>query len=185
MNQLSKIVLAAVLLAAAAIPLAAQSVAGVFPDAILTTRDGTGVSLKSLHGQRATVVVFSSAACPVSKAYMGRMRALHVKFRPQGVNFVVVSPNVGEKLAAGEDLCCIDPDYTDKSLARQVSVSVTPHAFVLDGKGVLRYSGAIDDNRNPDLVREHLLLNAIEAVLAGQTPRVRESKAFGTPVRLP
>ena len=56
----------------------------------------------------------------------------------------------------------------------------TPHAFVVDRKGILRYRGAIDDVtfRQRKATRFYLE-EAVEALLAGRTPELQETLAYG------
>ena len=56
----------------------------------------------------------------------------------------------------------------------------TPHFFVVDEKGVLRYRGAPDDTsfrqREPTV---HYIKNAVEMLLNGRDPNPAETAAYG------
>jgi hypothetical protein len=56
----------------------------------------------------------------------------------------------------------------------------TPHVFVIDRDGILRYAGAVDDvsfrQRRPT---RFYLDEAVEALLDGQLPAVAETPAYG------
>jgi len=56
----------------------------------------------------------------------------------------------------------------------------TPHVFVIDREGILRYKGAVDDatfrKRTPS---RFFLDEAVESLLEGQLPSVTESPAYG------
>ncbi len=56
----------------------------------------------------------------------------------------------------------------------------TPHVFVIDREGVLRYRGAVDDvsfrQRRPT---RFYLDEAVEALLAGHFPPIAETPAYG------
>ena len=55
-----------------------------------------------------------------------------------------------------------------------------PEVFVFDKHGVLRYHGTIDDNYdNPSAVKEVYLRSALDAVLAGQTPKIAQTQPAG------
>lgn len=56
----------------------------------------------------------------------------------------------------------------------------TPHAFVVDHDGILRYRGAVDDVRfrQPKATR-FFLEEAVEALLDGQLPTLAETPAYG------
>ncbi len=62
----------------------------------------------------------------------------------------------------------------------------TPHCFVIDGRGILRYSGAFDDDQRgrkaPEQVR-HYLADAIEAVLAGREVAVPKTRPYGCTIK--
>lgn len=59
----------------------------------------------------------------------------------------------------------------EQVVADLYGVRVTPHFFVLDSQGVIRYSGALDDVtfRQKQATRA-FLADAVEAVLAGRRP---------------
>ena len=63
-------------------------------------------------------------------------------------------------------------------LARELGSERTPEAFVYDGERHLVYHGAVDDNREEDQVRAYYLQDAIEAVLAGETPEVADTSLW-------
>src|SRR6202040_815654 len=63
-----------------------------------------------------------------------------------------------------------------QSLARSLGAERTPEAFLFDRDRRLVYHGAIDDSRDDSAVGTHYLRDALDARLAGDTPR-----AAGTP----
>ena len=54
---------------------------------------------------------------------------------------------------------------------------------MIDGAGVVRYHGRIDDAQNPARVRESSLRLAIEALLGGREVATPETKAFGCTIK--
>ena len=56
----------------------------------------------------------------------------------------------------------------------------TPHVFVIDRDGILRYRGALDDMRfrQPNVTRFYLE-EAVEALLDGRDPPLQETLAYG------
>ena len=71
----------------------------------------------------------------------------------------------------------------DSRVARQFVARVTPHVFVVDGAGVVRYRGYVDDSAKP-AEREHTGLNdALDALLAGKEVKVAATKAFGCSIK--
>jgi hypothetical protein len=56
----------------------------------------------------------------------------------------------------------------------------TPHFFVIDGQGILRYQGALDDvTFRQREARRFYLLEAVEALLEGRLPDPAETLAYG------
>ena len=71
----------------------------------------------------------------------------------------------------------IDAEHVVADLYEAVT---TPHAFVVDREGILRYRGAVDDVsfRQHEPTRFYLR-EAVEALLAGRPLEVTESQSFG------
>ncbi|MGA1369694.1 MAG: redoxin domain-containing protein, partial [Blastocatellia bacterium] len=67
-------------------------------------------------------------------------------------------------------------------LADAYGVARTPHVFLLDERGYLRYQGRIDNSHQPRGVTRHDLREAIGEVLAGKPVRVAETVAMGCPI---
>jgi peroxiredoxin len=56
----------------------------------------------------------------------------------------------------------------------------TPHIFVIDHAGILRYRGALDDVRfRQPVVTRFYLEEAVEALLDGRDPPLQETLAYG------
>src|SRR5207237_725514 len=68
-------------------------------------------------------------------------------------------------------------------LARRLGATVTPEAVLLDDKGVLRYRGRIDDQRDATRVKSRELAAALDAVLAGQKVARAETQPFGCAIQ--
>lgn len=136
------------------------------------------------------VVVFLDPECPISQKYTATLRAMAGKYSRHGVAFygsMSVRGINGDEIREFEQyyrpgIKC----YADAELrvASSLTASVTPEAFVLDQDMQVLYSGAIDDwyydlgkaRRNPN---RHFLSDAINAVLAGEKPRVARTEAVG------
>lgn len=156
-----------------------------------TLRDPAGKA-HSLFGDqkaKATVVLFIATQCPISLDYDERMAALAREYTPKGVRFIGVNSNkqepAAEVAAHAERRRLGFPVVKDPNnvIADQWGALVTPEAFVLDASGKLVYHGRIDDSRNPANVRSQDLKAALDAVLAGRTPEVQETKAFGCTIK--
>lgn len=74
-------------------------------------------------------------------------------------------------------------DPTGK-VGRAYGARTTPHMFVIDAQGVLRYAGAIDDNRSPfELGSTNYVREALAALWAGETVAVAETRPYGCTVK--
>jgi peroxiredoxin len=144
-------------------------------------------SLKDLAKAKAVIVVFTCNHCPVAVAYEERLVALEKEYKDKGVELVAINVNniESDKLPAMKERAeekgfgfeyLYDPS---QAIGRAFGATVTPHAFVLDGKHKVVYMGAIDDSQNPNEVQKHFVRDAVDAVLAGREPEVSSHKQFG------
>ena len=60
---------------------------------------------------------------------------------------------------------------------------VTPECYVLDAERRVRYMGSIDDSPDGKKIGNKYLESAIESVLSGDTPSIRETVPIGCRVR--
>lgn len=145
------------------------------------THDGQGI-----RKSKATVFLFTSTQCPVANLYTPRLLELGREYGKRGVSFVLVYSNPEEN-ASGlraylkERKLTAFPAVPDKDarLADALGAFMTPEAVALDARGVVRYRGRIDDNRDRTKVVRHDLRDALDALLTGKpVPRPR-TLAFG------
>ena len=161
--------------------------------------DGKMVSLADYKNVKGFVVIFSCNHCPYVKAYEDRMIELHKKFESKGFPVIAINSN---------DPAAVPEDSYDKMIERAKEKSFpfaylfdegqkvypvfgavrTPHVYLLSKKGkdmVVEYIGAIDDNyKDATAVKEKYLENAIDALLAGKSPEIKETKAVGCSIKV-
>jgi hypothetical protein len=130
------------------------------------------------------LVNFWSAECPHSERVD---RALQPRLAAWGDRVVLfpVAANANEPVALLRQaaiervlpVLLLDPR---REAADRYAAVTTPHFFLLDPQGILRYQGAFDDvtfrQRQPS---RSYLVDAVEAVLAGREPEPAETPAFG------
>lgn len=159
----------------------------------LVDTHGSKRTLADWHGRKAVVLFFLGVECPVSNGYAPVMEELFAKYRSRGVGCygVYAEPSVSadEAAAHAKDYRLTFPMLLDpaQQLARMAGARVTPDVIVASPDGRVLYRGRIDDRYSLDgkrrnVPRTHELIDAIEAVLAGKTPEVRETKAYGCPL---
>lgn len=79
--------------------------------------------------------------------------------------------------ARGLDILLVD---SAALVADLYGAQVTPHCFVVDAEGVLRYQGAFDDRTFRQRTATRVFLReAVEALLAGRLPDVPEAPPYG------
>ena len=149
--------------------------------------DGKRHALADYRDAKALVVVFICNHCPVAKSYEERLIAFSKKY-DQRVQVVAISvsrnPADGlEKMkarAAERELPF--PYLYDESQksGRSYGATATPHFFLLDGERKIAYMGAFDDSTfDAEKAEKRYLVDAVEAVLAGKEPKVKESLQRG------
>lgn len=69
-------------------------------------------------------------------------------------------------------------------VGRSYGARTTPHMFVIDRSGVIRYDGAIDDDPHDEKKTPHNHVTAaIEALLAGKAPGTTATDPYGCSVK--
>lgn len=134
------------------------------------------------------VVCFTCNQCPVAVAYEDRFIEFNKKYKGKNVTFIALNcNNQTEGLAAmrqraeekGFNFVYAFDD--SGSAAKEYGAKVTPELFIVkDGK--IAYHGAYDDSQN-DPERSYLV-DAVDSLLAGSTPEVTETRAFGCGIRV-
>lgn len=147
--------------------------------------------LNSLLNQGPVVFVFLSAECPVAQRYAMRLKRLHSKYLDRQVTVIGVYSNENDSTDDVKNYL-IKAEYTfpivkdtDGSLARHLNATMTPQAHLIDTSGILRYRGAIDDNRYVTRVKHEYLIDALTAVITGKKVFIEETPAFGCTIHLP
>ena len=169
-------------------PLALGEAGLAFED--LPGADGQTYSLASFPPGTVLAVVFVASGCPTVRYYTDRLTAIQERHRAEGVRIVAVNAN-NPHLSPLDDLREMRRRHAEApwpfpylkddrgELARRCGAICTPHAFVFDGGGRLRYRGRIDDSRTGRRVEHHDLEAAIEDVVARRPVRVAETEPFG------
>lgn len=137
----------------------------------------------------ATVVIFVATRCPISNAYNERMSAIYRDYQGKDVQFAYINSNSNESQAEvaehTRDHKLSYRVYKDPGnvIADQFGAQMTPEVFIFDRSGVLQYHGYVDDAKNEQRIQVQGLRNAVDALLAGRTPDLKETKAFGCTIK--
>jgi peroxiredoxin len=157
----------------------------------LTTLDGKTFSLaEATKSHKLVVVMFIATKCPYSNAYNDRMRDMAKEYAGKDVLFVGINSNstepADEVRAHAREHGFDFPIMKDPGnrVADLYDARRTPEVYVIDGSGILRYHGRIDENyEEPAKVSSPDLKNALNALLAGQPVKKAETKAFGCTIK--
>ena len=134
------------------------------------------------------VLVFIANHCPVSAAYEERLKQLAVDYRERDVELVAISVSqldsdrLDKMKERGKDSKFSFPYLQDASQAigRRYGATMTPQVFVLNAERRIAYMGAFDDQwKDAAKVETHYTRAAIDALLAGKPPEIRETRPVG------
>lgn len=165
------------------------------PDFELVGVDGQTYRLSDYRDSQAVVVFFTCNHCPYALAWEGRLIQLQADFASQGVQFLGICANDGDKYPADSFPAMKDhasesgfnfPYLHDETqqVAKSFGAQRTPEVFVFDADRTLRYHGAPDDNYDdPSAVSAYYLRDSLSAVLAGQSPELATTPAVGCTIK--
>jgi peroxiredoxin len=142
------------------------------------------------HSGKILALVFWSYKCPVSLGYANRIEDLQNKYEGKPVTVLGIVTGSNEKaaeiLANMANLKVTFPVLLDAEgeLAMMLDATHTPGIFLIDRDGILRYRGALDNNKKiGDDKRTAYAENAIDAILNSRPIDIPETKAFGCSIR--
>jgi peroxiredoxin len=154
--------------------------------------------LPDLHGRlhhlsdyrgRIVIVNFWSCECPHSertdKAIMSMFAQRTAQVWRDDVSMLSIASNRNEnvealkKAAEARSLPTVLLDANCK-VADLFEAQTTPHVFVMDRDGILRYRGSVDDVAFRNRIPTRFFLDlAVESLLEGHLPELTESPAYG------
>lgn len=152
-------------------------------------------SLANYADKDAVVIFFSCNHCPYVQAWEDRIIQVQADYADKGVQFMAINANDAlrypddnfpkMKQRAQQKGFNFPYLYDEmQEIANFYGAQNTPEFFVFDKERVLRYHGALDDNfDDPNAVKSQYLRDALDAVLAGQTPTVAETPVIGCTIK--
>ncbi len=154
--------------------------------------DQKSISLDQFNAARGIVILFTGNECPFDNYYKSRIKQLINAYNDK-VQFLLVNSYIDpqeavEKMAI--HYTDLDVPYLadkDQSVMRSLGARKSPEAFLLkpaDGKFLLVYSGAIDDN--PQVAsdtKQNFLKDSIDKLLAGLPLDYANNRAIGCTIR--
>lgn len=165
------------------------------PDFSLPGIDGKTYSLGSFKDKPVLVVFFTCNHCPYVQAWESRFVEVQRDYAAKGVQLVGINSNDETKYPEDDfehmkerakDHGYNFPYLRDESqkVAEAWGPVATPDFYVLDKGRVIRYRGRMDDNhKDSNAVTLRYLRDALDDVLAGQTPRVPLTPPYGCSIK--
>jgi thiol-disulfide isomerase/thioredoxin len=153
------------------------------------------ISMDSYENAKGFMIIFTCNTCPYSVAYEDRIIALHEKYANKGVPVIAINPNDDEKSpkdsfdkmkVRAEEKGFSFPYVYDETqeITKAYGATNTPHVYVLDADGIVKYIGAIDNNtKSAEDANKKYVENAVDAVLQGNEVPEKKTKAIGCTIK--
>jgi len=191
---------AAATLAALTIPAAAEQTNGTKATNFkLTDASGKTVQLSDFRG-KTVVLEWNNPGCPfVQRHYEGNMQKTQAAAKAGGVVWLTINSGapgkqgymqgaeaqkwVGDKKASPAHYL-LDPKGV---VGKGYAAKTTPHMYIIDGAGVVRFQGGIDDKpaarvEEMGSARNHVLA-ALNEIKAGKAVSVAQTTPYGCSVK--
>jgi thiol-disulfide isomerase/thioredoxin len=152
----------------------------------LKTGDGeTEYTLSQFKG-KILVIEFMATRCPYSLGQDPVIRKICEDYSKKGVAFLGINSNrqePAEEVASHQKEKKLGfPVVKDWNnvVADLFKGTNTPHIFVIDAKGLLRYEGAIEPRKGE---KTPYLRNALDDLLAGKEVRLKKTQQWGCTIK--
>ncbi len=184
------------ILAACALLLAATVAAMPIGNFALTDQFGTNHELFDRAAAKVVVLMVQGNGCPVVRNALIDLNAVRERFRGEPVRFLMINSNLQDDAVSiraeaqewGIDLPVL-VDATQQ-IGEALGFTRTAEALVIDTQSrSLAYRGPINDRlvyeRQRREADNHYVIDAVEAVLAGETPTVKSVAPVGCLINFP
>ncbi len=169
------------------------------PGFTLTDVDGNSHSLSDFAG-KTVVLEWTNHECPfVVKHYTGNMQAQQKAATDSGVVWLTINSSTtgaqGHVTADQAKSLMTEKNWagsaylfdTPGEVARAYDAKVTPHMYIIDGDGLLRYMGGIDSNpsANPADIpaATQYVEAALRALAGGEDVRDTSTRPYGCNIK--
>lgn len=179
-------------------PVAGYGIGDYAEDFSLKNVDGKMVSMSDYKDAKGFILTFTCNTCPFSIGYEQRIIDLDKKYASKGFPVIAINPNdvtrqpddsMEEMVKRAKEKGYTFPYLRDDSqeVAKAFGATRTPHMYVLSnngGKYKVEFIGAIDDNpRDGGNASRKYVEEAVDALLAGKSPKDKTIKAIGCTIK--
>ena len=160
--------------------------------------DNKMVSLSDFNDAKGFIVIFTCNHCPYAKAYENRIIGLNHKYASKGYPVIAINPN-DPKVEPQDSFEGMQQRAKEKGFTfpylfdegqkvyPQYGATRTPHVFVIqkeNGKNIVRYIGAIDDNyADASDVSHKYVEEAVDALLSNKPVAQTSTVAIGCSIK--
>lgn len=164
------------------------------PNFTLKTTEGKDWSLTDAKG-KTVVLEWCNPNCPACQGVTsnGTVSSMLTELKKLDSNIVVVFINssaADQKSLDGTAAYLKEHHIdvpalldTEGSVGHLYGARTTPHCFVIDDKGVLRYQGAIDDAKGAQKATMNYVVNAVKQIKANETVSPDTTTSYGCGVK--
>lgn len=172
----------------------ALKVGDTAPGFALQNQDGKEISLGDYKGKVVVLEWFNNECPYVVKHYKsGNMNQVAGKYEAEGVVWLAINSTDGktnaDNQAIHEKWSMNHPVLNDSTgkVGKAYGATNTPDMYVIDKEGKIAYMGAIDSKPTSEISdisgATNYVSQAVDAVLAGETPATPKTKPYGCSVK--
>ncbi len=148
-----------------------------------------------LEQYRGVGVIFLSNHCRYVQSYLDRLKQIQMDFNGKGFTLIGINSNDASQypensfeqmksFAQEKDLYFPYLRDATQDVAHCFGATTTPEVFLLDGEGILRYRGGIDEQPDrPEAVKVAYLREAIASLLSGEAIAIESTEAIGSSIK--
>lgn len=146
------------------------------------------------HVQSLTAIVFLATDCPISQKYIGELKNIDSLFQAK-VSVKGIIPGKVKQKEIDQFISEYQIDFpvvtdADYTLVKKYHATITPEVFLVNDRNHIYYQGAIDNwffdlGKYRQHITEHYLIDAINAVLEGQSLVVKRTESVGCVIQYP